>query len=155
MRGLVAIGAGIAGLAILAVVILAWVGRQQPTAFPPDSPEAALQGYLAAFEAADYPSAYGYFSATVRDTMSYESFESAATDYARYTPGSRRVLYDGTDGSGDAVTLRLTVEASSGGGLSTDRYSYQTQVPMVREAGGWRIDQPLVSVDLAPLPSFK
>jgi hypothetical protein len=152
MRGLIAIASGIAAISILAVAVLVIAGNQPPTAFPPDSPEAALQGYLTAFEAGDYPAAYDYFSADVQAVMSLEKFENAAGEYGTSNPGSRRVTYDGTVGSGDRVTLQVTVETSASGGLSTDRYTYQTEVSMVREDGEWRIDQALVFLDPGPVP---
>jgi len=146
-----AIAAGIVGISVLAVVVLAVAGNRPPTAFPPDSPEAALQGYLTAFEAGDYPKAYGYFSTDVQAVMSLDQFEQAAADYRTYNTGSRRVTYDGTDGSGDRVTLHVTIETTAAGGLSTDRYTYSAEVPMVREAGRWRIDQALVFLDPGPV----
>ena len=151
MRGLIAIGSGIAGVAVLAVAVLAVAGSREPTAYPPDSPEAALQAYLLAFEAGDYPAAYEFFSPSVQRAMSYQTYQQAARDYTSYASGSRRVLYEGTDGIGETVSLRLTIEVSSTGGLTTDRYRYPTTVPMVRTADGWRIDQLLVHLDPAPV----
>ena len=83
--------------------------------------------------------------------MSLDEFQQAAADYGTYNAGSRRVIYDGTDGSGDRVTLHVTVETTSPGGLSTDRYTYAAEVPMVREGGAWRIDQALVFLDPGPV----
>ena len=157
MRGLVAIGVGIGVVAILAVVAVGLSAARDPDQFPPDSPQAALQAYLAAFEDEDYEAAYAFFSADVQRQMSLEEFERAPIDYNLYATGSRRVLYDGidqvqTDGD-ERATLRLTVEVSYGDVLFADRYSYPTEVPMVREDGAWRIDQALVHLDPAPVPA--
>jgi len=152
MRGLVAIGVGIGVVAALAVVVVAFKAAQGPGEFPDDSPQAAIQGYLQAFDDADYEAAYAFFSSDVRALMSLEEFEQAARDYGMYAGDSRRVLYDSTRGTGDQVTLQLTVEVISGG-LATDRYSYPTEVPMVREDGTWRLDQALVHLDPAPVPA--
>jgi hypothetical protein len=86
--------------------------------------------------------------------MSLQDFERAATDYHLYATESRGVLYDGVATDGDErATLQLTVEVSYGDVLFADRYSYPTEVRMVREDGVWRIDQALVHLDPAPVPA--
>jgi hypothetical protein len=154
VRGLVAIGVGIGVVAILAVVAVGLSAARDPDQFPADSPQAALQAYLQAFDDEEYEAAYASFSADVQRQMSLEDFERAATDYRQYATESRGVLYDGveTDG-GERATLRLTVEVSYGDVLFADRYSYPTEVRMVREDGAWRIDQALVHLDPAPVPA--
>jgi hypothetical protein len=157
VRGLIAIGVGIGVVAILAVVAVGLSAARDPDQFPADSPQAALQAYLQAFDDEDYEAAYASFSADARGQMSLEDFDRAATDYHLYATESRRVLYDGideveTDGD-ERATLRLTVEVSYGDVLFADRYSYPTEVPMVREEGAWRIDQALVHLDPAPVPA--
>jgi hypothetical protein len=154
VRGLIAIGVGIGVVAILAVVAVGLSAARDPDQFPADSPQAALQAYLQAFEDEDYESAYASFSANVQGQMSLEDFVRAATDYHLYATESRRVLYDGIDRNGDErATLRLTVEVSYGDVLFADRYSYPTEVRMVREDGAWRLDQALVHLDPAPVPA--
>jgi len=154
VRGLVAIGVGIGVVAILAVVAVGLSAARDPDQFPADSPQAALQAYLQAFEDEDYEAAYASFSADVAGQMSLEDFERAATDYHLYASESRRVLYDGVETNGDErATLQLTVEVSYGDMLFADRYSYPTEVRMVREDGAWRIDQALVHLDPAPVPA--
>jgi hypothetical protein len=154
VRGLIAIGVGIGAVAILAVVAVGLSAARDPDQFPADSPQAALQAYLQAFDDEDYEAAYASFSADVRGQMSLEDFERAATDYHLYATQSRRVLYDGVETDGDErATLRLTVEVSYGDVLFADRYSYPTEVRMVREDGAWRLDQALVHLDPAPVPA--
>ena len=154
MRGLIAIGVGIGVVAILAVVAVGLSAARDPDQFPADSPQAALQAYLQAFDDEDYEAAYASFSADVRGQMGLEDFERAATDYHLYATESRRVLYDGVETDGDErATLRLTVEVSYGDLLLADRYSYPTEVRMVREDGAWRLDQALVHLDPAPVPA--
>jgi len=157
MRGLVVIGVGIGVVALLAVAAVTFSAAQDPGQFPADSPQAALQEYLQAFEDEDYEAAYSSFSAEVQRQMSLEEFERAATEYGMYATESRRVLYDGidqveTDGV-EQATLQLAVEVSYGDVLFADRYSYPTEVRMVREDGTWRIDQALVHLDPAPIPA--
>ena len=154
MRGLIAIGVGIGAVAILALVAVGLSAARDPDQFPADSPQAALQAYLQAFDDEDYEATYASFSADVRGQMSLEDYERAATDYHLYATQSRRVLYDGVETHGDErATLRLTVEVSYGDVLFADRYSYPTEVPMLREDGVWRIDQALVHLDPAPVPA--
>lgn len=155
MRGLIAIGVGIGVVAVLAVVAVTLTARQGPATFPPDSPQAAFQGYLEAFEDGDYEAAYGFFSTQVQAQMGFDEYERVAREFGQYATETRRVLYDGldqveTDGE-ERATLRMTVEVSYGGLFVTDRYSYPTEVPLVREDGAWRIDQPLIHVDPAPV----
>jgi hypothetical protein len=154
VRGLIAIGVGIGAVAILAVVAVGLSAARDPDQFPADSPQAALQAYLQAFDDGDYEAAYASFSADVRGQMSLQDFERAATDYHLYATESRGVLYDGVATDGDErATLQLTVEVSYGDVLFADRYSYPTEVRMVREDGAWRIDQALVHLDPAPVPA--
>lgn len=159
MRGLVAIGVGIGVVAIMAVVAVGLSATRDPDQFAADSPQAVLQAYLQAFEDEDYETAYASFSAEVQGQMSLEEFERAATDYYQYATESRRVVYDGVETDGDEratlrlTTLRLTVEVSYGDVLFADRYSYPTEVRMVREDGSWRIDQALIHLDPAPVPA--
>ena len=62
------------------------------------------------------------------------------------------MLFERTTGGGDAVTVSLTVEEFSGDGLNGSTYRSSRDIRLVRENGAWRIDEPLVWLDPAPMP---
>jgi hypothetical protein len=150
-RSLLYVAAGIIALVALAVAVVLLAGDRKPQEFPADSPEAALQDYLAAWDGRDIPAAYGYFSERVRSTTSLEQYQLAADDFARYqmppNGPNRRVLIDDVTGSVDRVVVQLTVEDRYGDGLNNDVQRSRRSVRLVRDPDGWRIDEPLVSLD--------
>jgi hypothetical protein len=85
--------------------------------------------------------------------MDREAYERTV---AMYDPGiggdpTRRALFDGRLGEGDSIRLQVTVEEIYGDGLSASSNRYQREVRMVRENGGWRIDEPLVWLEPSPV----
>lgn len=155
-RSLFLIGGGIAGLSIVAVLVVMLAGDRESAEFADDTPEAALQGYLAAFDEGDLEAAHAYFSDEVRDQMDLAAFQRAVNAERGFSnEGTRRALFDGRSGEGDSVRLEMTVEQFSGQGLGASSYRYQAEVPMVREGGAWRIDAPILWIDPAPIePHF-
>ncbi|MGH2456618.1 MAG: hypothetical protein ACRDHD_10235 [Candidatus Limnocylindria bacterium] len=151
-RTLLAIAGGIAALLLLAVVVVVLAGNRQAQEFPPGTPEAAMQAYLRAWDDDDLPAAYAYFSADVRDRASLEEYQAVARSYGEPSfDGPRRAVYiDGVDGSGDRVTLLLTVEERYGDAFGGGSNRYERPVRMVREDGEWKIDEPLIYVEPAP-----
>jgi hypothetical protein len=156
-RSLPFIGVGVAVIAIGAVIAVVLLANRAPVTYSPDSPQAALQGYLQAFERGDYATSYTYFSEEVRATTSEAEYRTLIQQYGIYDSNpSSRILFDRTTGSGDRVVLHLIVEQSSGGGPfgGGDVYRSSRQIAMVREAAGWRINQALVWVDPGPFPGL-
>jgi hypothetical protein len=153
-RGLWIIGGGIVALAAVAVVVVLALGNRPAQEFQPGTPERALQEYLAAFDAGDYAAAYGFFSTAARSAASEREYRDVMPAYGDgHDATATRVSYDGRTGSGDRVTLQLTVEQTTGAGGGT--FSYSRSVPMVREGGAWRIDQLLIRLDPGPWPLMK
>ena len=152
-RSLLLIAAAVLALVVLTVAVVLVAGNRAPTQYPPDSPEAALQGYLAAFEADDVEAAHAYFSAPVRERMDLEAYERAIDEGHRMYPpdSSRSVLFDRRSGEGDSVRLHLTVEEFYGEGLNGTTNRSPREIRLVREDGAWRIDEPLVWLDPAPI----
>ncbi len=142
---IVTIGALIA-LAVLAVAVVTIRPSGAPV-YPPDSPEAAFQSYLIAWEADDLETAYGYFSTTVRATVSLTEYRRMAADFAWQRDQERRVVLDGVNRSAERATLRLRIEEFSDDGLGGNRYSSDREIRLVLEAGAWKIDEPLAGVD--------
>jgi hypothetical protein len=152
-RTLAIIAAGIVALVAISVAVVLLAGARQPQAFPAHSPEAAVQAYLESWEQQDAAAAWEFFSADVHDRYSFAEYERAVSDYYRYnspTGGpSRNVYIDGVDGSGDRVTVRLTVEEFYRDGLNTSSYRSPRTVRLIREAGDWKLRDPLVWLDPA------
>ena len=154
-RSLIWIGAGILALVVLggAVVLLA-EGRQDET-FAPDSPQAAIQEYLAAWEAGNYEGAYAFFSSEVQADTSLDDYESESRSYAVGAGyGSRAAFIDEVEGDDQRVIVHLTVEEFYGGGPGTETFRSPRQVRMVHEADGWKIDDPLIWLDPTQFGEF-
>jgi hypothetical protein len=125
-RSIALIGAGIVALVVLVIAVVLLADGQDPTDYPPDSPEGVVQGYLAAWESGDYAAAYAFFSSRVQAGLSEADYQAAAEQYAAYggpTNGpARRIFIDDVTEGGTRVAVRLTVEELVGDGLSTTVY---------------------------------
>lgn len=148
-RAVIWVAAGILALVVAAVVVVLLAGTRPPVTFPPDSPQAAMQGYLAAWEERDLERAYGSFSSDIKARVTLDEYESSVRGYGEVAPGEEAVYIDAAEGSGDQVTLHLTVEhyVDYGGGPGADTYRSETTVRMVRESDGWKIDDQLIGAE--------
>jgi hypothetical protein len=155
-RTLAFITGGILALVLGAVLIVLLAGNREPQEFAAGSPEATVQAYLEAFEEGDAEAAYAFFSADVQTEYPFEDYERAVDDYHLYSypPGGpqRNVFIDGVDGSGDRVTVQLTVEEYFSDGLNTNTYRSPRSVRLVREDGVWKVADPLIWLDPGPFP---
>ena len=155
-RSLLAIAGAIGATVLAAIVLVVVAGDRPPASFPPGSPQAAMQDYLAAWEAEDYPAAYAFFSARAKDRVPLEEFRRAAEEQRRYgypAEGRRRVFIDRVSENGDRADVHLTVEEFSGqGGLGANVYRSTRIVPMVREEGSWKSDEPLIGLEPGYFP---
>jgi hypothetical protein len=150
-RSLLYVGAGVLLLVALAVGIVLLAEGRGPVTFEPGSPQDAMQRYLAAWDDRDYETAYEMFSERVQARGSFEQFERGAKDY-RPSTGSdvaQAVYIDTAEIAGDEATVYLTVEEQYSDG-SLETYRSQREVLMVRQAGVWKIDQPLLGIDVRP-----
>jgi hypothetical protein len=148
-RSILLIGAGILAL-VVASVIVVLVVRRGPQTFPAGSPQAALSEYLAAWDDYDIEAAYRLLSQSARDRVTYSEYLSAANSYRGYNQTARDVTIDRVTGSGDLVTIQVTVEDFYGDGLSADVSRSPRSVPMIHESDGWKIDDTLVWLDPGP-----
>jgi hypothetical protein len=155
-RTLAFIAAGIVALVVVSVVVVLLAGGRQRQQFAAGSPEAAVHAYLDAWEEGDPEKTWPFFSAEVQEETSFESYERAVSDYHLYQSPeggpSRSVYIDGVDGSGDQVTVRLTVEEFYGDGLNTTSYRSPRAVRLVREDGAWKLADPLIWLDPGEFP---
>jgi hypothetical protein len=148
-RTILFIGAGILAL-VLASVIVVLVVRRGPQTFPAGSPQAALSEYLAAWDDYNIKAAYELLSQSARGRVTYTEYLSAANSYQGYNQTARDVTIDRVTGSGDLVTIQVTVEQFYGDGLSADVSRSPRSVPMIRESDGWKIDDTLIWLDPGP-----
>jgi hypothetical protein len=150
-RPLIAIGVGVSLIATLAIAVILLVGRE-PAHFPVNSPEWTIQQYLTAWERGDTTAAYAFFSKGIRTAYPLEDYKRTAERYDGGRPPSQgAIVIEGTEGSADRRTVRLTVEEAYGQGLEMNHYRSQRLVRMVREGERWRIDELLVWLE-APEP---
>jgi hypothetical protein len=156
-RSLLLIGGGILALVVLAIAVVLLAEARGPVSFEPGSPQEAMQRYLAAWEERDYEAAYGFFSSEIRADTTLDQYESQVRAHGDGFIGGETATYiDDVEGEGDRVTLYLTIEqfyddGGLGGGGS---FRSQREVRMVREADGWKIDEPLIGVEPAPFGEF-
>ena len=161
-RSVLAIAGAIGATVIAAVLIVVALGDRPAASFPSDSPEAAVQAYLAAWDAEDFDAAYAFFSAEVKRQVPLEEYRQVARDQAGYgyPPGERRrVTIDRVNVQGDRAEVHLSIEHFVGGGGPFGNGSYQSTsvVRLVREQGAWKFDQALIGVEPGPFfpPDFK
>lgn len=154
-RSLIYVAVGLVALVAITAAAVLLLGGREPTTFPADSPEGTVQRHLAAFEDGDFEAAHAYFSSEVRSELDLDAYERLTREYGMYPlDTSRRVLFDRTETDGDRAQVHLTVEEYYGGGPFGGGETYRSprEIRLVREDGGWRIDQPLVGIEPAPLP---
>lgn len=152
-RTLLFIAGGIVGLVIVSVAVVLLAGGRQRQEFAAGSPEATVQAYLDAWEEGDAAAIWAFFSTDAQEEYPLEEYERAVSDYRlyQYPDGgpSRSVYIDGVEGSGEQVTVQLTVEEYYGDGLNTSSYRSPRAVRMVREGDAWKLADPLIWLDPA------
>lgn len=143
-RLLLAIGVGVVALVGVAIALVLLLPRAEPT-YPAGSPEAAFVAYLRASDADDLESAYAALSPQIRASWPYAAYVSEH-DMAGPYADTRRVYIDRAEPTADdRVTLHLTLEWSSGEGLTASRwYERDVRIRMVRVEGAWYVDQTLI-----------
>lgn len=150
-RSLLAIAGGIAATVVVAVLIVVVLGDRPPPAFPPGTPEAALQGYVGAWEDADLEAAYAYFSTSVKGTMPFEQYRQAVRDQGTFSGGApqqRRVTIDKVELDGERAEAYLSIEYSFDGGFPLGGgYKDTRTIHLVKEAVDWKIDDALIGLD--------
>ncbi|MBX6341085.1 MAG: hypothetical protein IRY97_01400 [Thermomicrobiaceae bacterium] len=149
-----AIAAGLVLLVVAAAVAAVLLrGERGPATFPEGLPERAFQRYYQAFLDRDFEAAYGYFSQRVQRQASPDAYVRLATSASSHGVGAdARVRVDRVDQRDGRATLYLAVDHFTDDGLTGGRFTEERQVPLVQEAGQWKIDEPLLGIDPAPLP---
>jgi len=151
-RAITYIAGGVLSVVVIAAAVVLLAGGRAPIEYPAGSPQAAMQGYLAAWKQHDLEDAYRYFSDGVHATTTFAAYQRGVNEFGVDVPGEEGVFIDQVEDSGDRVTLHLTVEHYVSGTPAGDTYRTSTSVPMVRQTGGWKIDQLLMGVEPTPFP---
>ena len=142
---LVVVGA-IVGLIALAVVLVIAVPDRPPT-YDPGSPEAAVQGFLQAYEEGDIDGAYALLSTRIKADLTLNEYRRVDSEVSWQRDDDRRVVLVRSDVSGDQASVHLRIDQFSGGGLGNTRYSEDRTIRLVREDGAWLIDEPILGFE--------
>lgn len=141
-RSVLWIGGAVLAVVIVAVVVIVGLGTSDPETFAPDSPEYALQQYLAALHAGDEDRAIAYLSDDAR--RQFASNNGGREPYCQGFEG-RQIKVRETTYTGNRATVTLEIQEFSGSGLDFVRYSWIYPILMVNESG-WKVDDPYVCV---------
>ncbi len=145
-RSVLVVGGAIVALIFLALVVVL-AAPKGPAAYDPGSPEAAFQTFYQAYEAGDVEGAYALLSTGVRDDLTLSEYRRLDTEQAWQRDQDRRLVLVGSEPTGDRATLLLRIDEFSQGGLGGNRYSHERTIRLVREAGSWLIDEPIVGIE--------
>lgn len=147
-RTVTVLGGVILGVALAGLLIVLLTGRPAAT-YPADSPEAALQGYLTAWEARDLDTAYAAFSDRIRGSATLDEYRRMDAEYGWARNSDRRVVLAGSRVNGDRATLDLRIDEFSSGGLlgGGDAWSSERSVLLVRDGGHWHVDELLIGLE--------
>jgi hypothetical protein len=130
-------------VAVLGAAALLLSSGPSESEYPSDSPQAAFQDYVRAWESGDANGAWAFLSTAARERVSYERFEAANR---RQPDDAYRVWIEDVSVDGDQAALQVVVESLTGNGLlEPDRERLERRVTLVREAGTWKVENPTVS----------
>lgn len=150
-RSLAIVALLIVGFVLVATAIVLIAGATPVREYPADSPEGTIQRYIRALDERDLDGAYTLLSSAARNSFSKAQFSEQQYVYGPYGDGSGRLVrIDRTEVTGDRATVTLTIEQFWGGGFGSDRTVIHRTIRLVREAGGWRLDEALVGPELMP-----
>lgn len=138
LRPLVAIVAFVVVLTVASTAAVLWVGGPRPASYPAGSPQAAFQDFVTAVQNGDWATADGMLSSNQRAQGVTSQMVGGM-----FSDSGATVSIVSSSGSGDRVTLNVTVQVNSGSWLGSYSYTNATQVVMVQETGGWKVDSQL------------
>ncbi len=147
-RTVLILGGVILTLAAVGLIVVLLTGRSAAT-YPAGSPEAAFQGYLAAWQAGDLEGAYAHLSPRVRALATVDEYRAMDRDYGWGRDEDRRVVLTAARITGDRARLDLRVESHGTGGLfgGADTWSENRSVTLVRDGNEWYVDEYLAGID--------
>jgi hypothetical protein len=133
-RGWTAMLAVIAALFVVLTIATAAVvalGGKTAGQVDVDTPQGAVQSWATAIKAGDYTTADTYLSSNIRATGTTSSQLVMGLPVSDVTIGAPQT-------NGDSATLSVTIELSQSPTLTL---AQNFDFKMVRESGGWKIDQ--------------
>ena len=120
-------------LGVLAVVVLVLIGlNRSPEQFDPDTPEGAVQSYIAALVDGDYETASSFWAD--------DGCHPASIDPTEGAPDISATLVS-VDGDDADATVVIAITDNTTDPLSGS-YEYQEWFTLVHEGDGWKIQQP-------------
>ena len=150
-RSLALVALVIVGFVVVATAIVLIAGATPIREYAADSPEGTIQRYLRALDGRDVDGAYALLSGAAQGTFSKAQFSEQQNAYGPYGDDSGRLVrIDRIEVAGDRATVALTIEQYWGGGFGSSRSVLHRTIRLVRETGGWRLDEALVGPDLMP-----
>lgn len=130
-------------VAVLGVAAILLSREPSESEYASDSPQAAFQGYVRAWEAGDVSGAWASLSTAAQERVSYERFDAANR---RQPDDAYRVWIEDVNVDGDHAAVQVVVESLTGDGLlEPDRERVERRVTLAREAGTWKVENPTVS----------
>lgn len=135
-RYLIGIIAGIALVAVLALILF-FTRRDDVSAYPSDdTPEGVVAAYVMALQNEDWERAYAYL-AEAENKPDLSRFRQAVFTEMPNLPDSG-VEFRATETDGDRATVNLMV-VNVGGGLFADIYRNPGVAVLERQGGAWKI----------------
>jgi hypothetical protein len=149
-RFLLAIVLGALALIVAGIAVVLALGRG-PAEPPPDpaSPVGVVQTYVEALRAGDVERARGQLSQAARAELDRE--RDAFPRHYEPAGIQQRVLIQPVEVEGDRALVKVTISSFSARSdpFSSSTYHREVDVRLVREAGQWRVAQPV-----EPYPFF-
>ncbi len=150
-RSIAVVALLIVGFVVAATAIVLMVGATPVREYPADSPEGTIQRYIRALDERDLDAAYALLSKATQTRFSDAQFSEQQYAYGPYGDGSGRLIrIDRTEVTGERATVSLTIEQYWGGGFGSNRTVMHRTIRLVRDPGGWRLDEALVGPELMP-----
>ena len=150
-RSILVTAAAIAALIAIALIV-GLTRPDRPAAYPAGSPESAFQEYFRAWESRDLDAAYARLSSDVRSELTLAEYRRMDADMTWVRDQDRRVVLLDATVTGDRAVLDLRIDEFTAGGLGGQRSSYERAVSLVREGGGWYVDQALLGIEVVGYP---
>lgn len=139
-RSILLIGGAVLALIVVAVVVVLAFGSPSAEEFDEGTPERALQDYFRALDARDSELAYSMLSEQAQTELTLREFTDQTSFFSNDVRDTRiRVV--SSDVGNERATILLDIERIDHSGLTIDRWSYERTVPLVREDGGWKLDE--------------
>jgi hypothetical protein len=135
-RGLVLLIAGAVVLIVAGLISIPLLARRTPTLAAPTTPEGVVQRFYQALYGGDYATAYSSLSADTQRKVSVAELQQGMSGDLRDT----QIRTGKVTVTGDKATVPVTTtHFSTGGLLSTNEWTSDSELLLQQEAGLWKI----------------